>query len=140
MPPFPQPVFFQPAPPPGPPPPHLAWSEHISSDGVTYFYNVVTGESRWERPDKFLPPPPPPPLPPPSRPAQLPSLQELIPRYQDNAPPITAPGTSVHSDTSVAKDGADQGQRGEALIINGVNVEHPIAMQVCSSFARHRTA
>ncbi|KAF6085211.1 WW domain binding protein 4 [Phyllostomus discolor] len=31
------------------------WVEALSEDGYTYYYNAETGESRWEKPDDFIP-------------------------------------------------------------------------------------
>uniref|UniRef100_A0A7C9D5T7 WW domain-containing protein n=1 Tax=Opuntia streptacantha TaxID=393608 RepID=A0A7C9D5T7_OPUST len=32
---------------------HCDWSEHICPDGYKYYYNCVTCESRWEKPEEF---------------------------------------------------------------------------------------
>lgn len=45
------PVFSMP--PPGFPPPTCEWSEHKSPDGRTYYYNSITKQSAWEKPDEL---------------------------------------------------------------------------------------
>ncbi|XP_057965879.1 flowering time control protein FCA-like [Malania oleifera] len=35
-------------------PPDCDWSEHICPDGYKYYYNCVTCESRWEKPEEFV--------------------------------------------------------------------------------------
>lgn len=34
----------------------LEWSEHKAPDGRTYFYNSVTKQSLWEKPDELKTP------------------------------------------------------------------------------------
>lgn len=48
---FPVPVFSMP--PPGFPPPSCEWTEHKSPDGRTYYYNSITKQSAWEKPDEL---------------------------------------------------------------------------------------
>lgn len=46
------PVFSMP--PPGfPPPASCEWTEHKSPDGRTYYYNSITKQSAWEKPDEL---------------------------------------------------------------------------------------
>lgn len=46
------PVFSMP--PPGFAPPSTSeWSEHKSPDGRTYYYNSITKQSAWEKPDEL---------------------------------------------------------------------------------------
>lgn len=42
-------------PPPGfpPPPASCEWSEHTAPDGRTYYYNNITKQSAWEKPDEL---------------------------------------------------------------------------------------
>ncbi|KAI9097180.1 hypothetical protein DFS34DRAFT_593860 [Phlyctochytrium arcticum] len=40
-----------PGPPPGAPPIQSSWIEHRTSEGKIYYYNSITRESRWTRPD-----------------------------------------------------------------------------------------
>lgn len=48
------PVFSMP--PPGFPPAQCEWSEHKSPDGRVYYYNTVTKQSAWEKPDELKTP------------------------------------------------------------------------------------
>lgn len=48
------PVFSMP--PPGFPPAQCEWSEHKSPDGRIYYYNTVTKQSAWEKPDELKTP------------------------------------------------------------------------------------
>lgn len=45
------PVFSMP--PPGFPQSTCEWSEHKSPDGRTYYYNSITKQSAWEKPDEL---------------------------------------------------------------------------------------
>lgn len=46
------PVFSMP--PPGfPPPSSCEWTEHKAPDGRTYYYNNITKQSAWEKPDEL---------------------------------------------------------------------------------------
>lgn len=46
------PVFNMP--PPGfPPPASCEWTEHKAPDGRTYYYNNITKQSAWEKPDEL---------------------------------------------------------------------------------------
>lgn len=47
------PVFSMPPPNFAPPPASCEWSEHKSPDGRTYYYNSITKQSAWEKPDEL---------------------------------------------------------------------------------------
>lgn len=47
------PVFSMPPPGFPPPPATCEWSEHKSPDGRTYYYNSITKQSAWEKPDEL---------------------------------------------------------------------------------------
>jgi hypothetical protein len=32
---------------------HPYWTEHLAPDGRTYYYNTLTSESKWEKPDEM---------------------------------------------------------------------------------------
>ncbi|KAH9304155.1 hypothetical protein KI387_008559, partial [Taxus chinensis] len=38
---------------PNPPPASCNWTEHTSPEGYKYYYNSVSGESKWEKPEEF---------------------------------------------------------------------------------------
>lgn len=50
---FPVPVFSMPPPAFPPPPTACEWTEHKSPDGRTYYYNSITKQSAWEKPDEL---------------------------------------------------------------------------------------
>lgn len=47
------PVFSMPPPNFAPPPASCEWTEHKSPDGRTYYYNSITKQSAWEKPDEL---------------------------------------------------------------------------------------
>lgn len=47
------PMVFNMPPPGFPPATNCEWSEHKAPDGRTYYYNNITKQSAWEKPDEL---------------------------------------------------------------------------------------
>ncbi|CAJ0872373.1 296_t:CDS:2 [Entrophospora sp. SA101] len=43
-------------PPPPPPPTSTVWTEHSSPDGRKYYFNSITKQSSWDKPDELKTP------------------------------------------------------------------------------------
>ncbi|WCJ18011.1 Flowering time control protein FCA [Euphorbia peplus] len=63
------------------------WTEHTSPEGFKYYYNIITGESRWEKPE------------------ELKSYEQPPSQQQQQKPPIQQPQIHLNSQAMPAQHG-----------------------------------